>query len=97
MVVNRLEKDKCKVNVDTASKHKNKQTRNIHKDIEDLSLMNMHKKDKHKNKQHNKDVLKAVANETEQRHTKCNHQSINALKINMNTFNENKGTSDTQN
>ena len=66
--INLVSTDSKKANVDTESKRKNKQTNNILKDIEDLSLTNIHVKTNTK-KQHNKDVPKAIANESEQKHT----------------------------
>ena len=66
--INLVSTDSKKTYVDTESKHKNKQTNNILKDIEDFIINEHARKDKHKNKQHNKDVPKAIANESEQKH-----------------------------
>ena len=70
--INLVSTDSKKANVDTESKHNNKQTNNILKDIEDLSQPSMHEKTNTKINSTTKmspRQLQTKPNESEQKHT----------------------------
>ena len=84
--INLVSTDSKKANVDTESKHNNKQTNNMLMDIEDLSLTNMHEKTNTKINSTPKMSPRQLQTKLNKNTHNCNHQSIDVLEININTF-----------